>query len=108
MEVITERLVTDAEAKEILEGVEKGMELKFAQKNTLDILRKFINGSAEETKNFVAELRKIEKLRERHIVGIANFLPADKDDLRAVLHKEYASFTEDEINLILETVKKFG
>ncbi len=108
MDVISEQLVTDAEAKEILESVEKGAELKFAQKNTLEVLRKFISSPTEETKNLVAELRKIEKLRERHIVAVANFLPADKDDLRAVLHKEYTSFGEDEINLILETVKKFG
>ena len=110
MEVISEQLVTDAEAKEILESVEKNStsELKFAQKNALAVLKKFVTEPTEEVKKFISELKKIEKLRERHIVGIANFLPADKDDLRAVLHKDYATFSEDEINLILETVKKFG
>ncbi len=108
MDIISEQLVTDSEAKEILESVEKGSELKFAQKNALEVLRKFITDSPENVKKFVAELKKIEKLRDRHIISIANFIPKDKDDLRAVLHKEYASFSEDELNLILETVKKFG
>ena len=108
MDVISEQLVTDSEAKEILEQVEKNAPLKFAQKNSLEVLRKFVNFSSDDTKKLVAELRKIEKLRDRHIVAMVNFLPADKDDLRAVLHKEYTTFTEDEINLILETVKKFA
>lgn len=106
MEVLSEEPVTDAEAKEILEKREKEAELKYEQKNALDILRKFVVYPAEKIKNLVSNLRKIEKLREKQIVAIANLLPEDKDDLRAILQKEYANFTEDEINLILETVKK--
>jgi DNA-directed RNA polymerase subunit F len=106
MEIKSEELITDAEAKEILENREKEIELKYEQKNALDVLRKFVNFSNEKIKALVNDLRKIEKLRDRHIVAIANFLPEDKDDLRAVLHKDYTIFTEDEISLILETVKK--
>ncbi len=107
MDVISEQSVTDAEAKEFLEKREKEVEeLKYEQKNSLDILRKFVMLSPEKYKNLVKELNKITKLRERHIVLIANFLPKDKDDLRVLLHKDYTTFTEDEINLILETVKK--
>jgi DNA-directed RNA polymerase subunit F len=54
----------------------------------------------------VEDLRKIEKLRDKQVIAIANLLPEDKDDLRAILQKDYANLTEDEINLILETVKK--
>ena len=108
MEVVGEQLVTDSEAKDILEAVEKEREPKFAQKNSLGVLRKFVGKEANGIKELVTELKKIEKLRERHIVAIANFLPADKDDLRAVLHKDYSLFSEDEINLVLETVKKIA
>ena len=105
MEVVSEQLITNAEAKEILEkGKEE--EMKYEQKNALDILKKFTEVPTEKIKELIASLNKIEKLRERHIVGIANFLPEDKDDLRVILHKEYPTFTEDELNLILETVKK--
>ena len=108
MEVISEQLVTDAEAKAILEAKEKEGELKYAQKNAVEIIRNFNGRPLEKIKNLISELRKIEKLRDRHIVAIANFLPMDRDDLRTVLHKEYTVFTEDEINIILDTVKRFA
>ncbi len=105
MDIINEKIVTDAETKEILEKVDE-KELKYEQKNALDILRKFINVPSDKIKVLIESLQKIEKLRDRHLVAIANFLPEDKDDLRAILHKEYSTFTEDELNLILETVRK--
>lgn len=106
MNILKEELITDAEAKEILEKREKEGELKYEQKNALDILRKFVKVETEKIKVLVEELKKISKLRERQIVTIANFLPKDKDDLRVIFQKEYSNFTEDEINLILEAVKK--
>lgn len=107
MEVVSEQSVSDSEAKEVLEKREKELgELKYEQKNSLDVLRKFVNLDSQKYKELAKELNKITKLREKHIVQIVNFLPENKDDLRAILHKDYTSFTEDEINLILETVKK--
>ncbi len=107
MDVTSEQIVTDSEARETLEQREKGGEMKYEQKNALEILRKFVTVSPDKIKTLVTELFKISKLRDRHVVAIANFLPEDRDDLRAILHKDYGSFTEDEVNLILETVKKF-
>ena len=72
----------------------------------MEILKKFATLPIEKYHHLMQELNKITKLRDRHIVMISNFLPQDKDDLRVLLHRDYATFTEDEINLILETVKK--
>jgi DNA-directed RNA polymerase subunit F len=106
MKVLDEKLITDAEAKSILENIEKKFELKYEQKNTLETLKKFVNVDVEKIKKLVEELKKIKKLREREIIAIANFLPEDKDDLRLILEKEYTNFTSEEINQILEIVKK--
>jgi DNA-directed RNA polymerase subunit F len=106
MKVLDEKLVTDAEAKEILESIGKKIELKYEQKNALDILKKFVKIDAEKAKKLVEELKKIKKLREREIIAIVNFLPEDRDDLRLILEKEYTNFTPEEVNQILETVKK--
>ncbi|MBI4009583.1 MAG: DNA-directed RNA polymerase subunit F [Candidatus Aenigmarchaeota archaeon] len=105
MEIVSEQIVTDSEAKELLEKNADG-ELKYEQKNAIEILRKFIAVPTDKIKALMEDLNKIEKLRDRHIISIVNFLPEDKEDLRVILHKEYATFTEDELNLILETVKK--
>jgi DNA-directed RNA polymerase subunit F len=106
MEIKDEKIITDAEAKEILEAREKEGELKYEQENALKHLKKFCTLTKEKAQKLTEELRKIEKLRERHIVAIVNFLPEDKEDLRLILHKDYSSFSEDEITLILEAVKK--
>ncbi|MEM5843673.1 MAG: RNA polymerase Rpb4 family protein [Candidatus Aenigmatarchaeota archaeon] len=107
MKIIAEETITNAEAKEILENRAKEVELKYEQKNALEILRKFVKLDSEKAKKLAEELKKIEKLRERQIVEIINFLPEDKDELRVVLHKEYNSFTPEEIDMILEIVKKY-
>ena len=85
---------------------EKEGELKYEQKNALEILRKFKTSDVNKIKNMIAELKKMEKLRDRHIISIVNFMPEDREDMRTVLAKEYNSFTEEEINAILEIVKK--
>jgi DNA-directed RNA polymerase subunit F len=106
MNVVSEQAVTDVEAKEIMERKEKEAELKYEQKNALEILRKFAKTDSEKIKKLIEELKTVEKLRERQIITIANFLPEDKDDLRAVLHKEYTALTPEEIEKILEIIKK--
>jgi len=107
MDVVSERLVTDAEAKAILESRRKEVEeLKYEQKNALSVLKKFVKVDKERVDELISELKKIEKLRERQIVAIANAMPQDADDLRAVLQKEYSSLSDEEVDLILQTVRK--
>ncbi len=106
MNTLSEEVITDVEAKSILEAREKGSELKYEQKNALEVLRKSVKVDLEKSKALTEELKKIEKLRDRQTVAIVNFLPEDRDDMRAILQKEYNSLTDDEINLVLETVKK--
>lgn len=105
MKVINERLVTDAEAKVILDKLGKPDDLKYEQKNALGVLKKIVKVDEKKAKDIVGSLKKVVKLRERQIVAIINMMPQDRDDLRTVLHKEYSSFTDDEINLILEAVE---
>jgi DNA-directed RNA polymerase subunit F len=106
MNIITERIVTDIEAKEMIAKREKEGELKYEQKNAMEVLKKFAKADASDMKKLVEELKAIEKLRDKQIAMIANSMPKDKDDLRAILHKEYTNFSEDEIDKILAIVKK--
>ena len=108
MEVIKEKPITNVEAKSILEKREKKGELKYEQRNALSILRKVATMDEEKIKKLVEELKTVERLRETQIVAIANFLPEDKDELRAILQKEYTVFTQEEIEKILSIVKKFA
>ncbi len=107
MNILSEKTIPDMEAKEILENREKEGELRYEQKNAIELLRKFVKLDKEKTLSLIKDLGKIEKLREKQIVAIINFLPEDRDDLRVVLQKEYSVLTDEEINLVLETVKKY-
>ena len=108
MNILSEEIIPDLEAKLILEAREKEGELRYEQKNSLELLRKFVKLDKEKTVSLTEELKKIEKLRDRQIVSVVNFLPEDRDDLRAILQKEYSVLTDEEINLVLETVKKYS
>jgi len=105
MRVLREVPITDAEVREFLEGREKETELTYSQKNALSILRKFVRIEPEKARKIVEELKEI-GMRDKQAVAIANFLPEDRDDLRTILQKEYNSFTDEEIEKILEIVKK--
>lgn len=107
MDIIKEDLIGNSEAKEILSRRSKEVELGYEQKNALEHLKKYTKLNTKKFQNLMKELKKIERLREREIILICNLLPMDKDDLKVILHKDYTNFTEDEIKLILETVKKF-
>lgn len=107
LDIISEELLPNSKAKEMLENREREGELKYEQKNSLDILRKFVKLDSEKIDSLVAELEKIEKLRDRQIISVVNFLPEDKEDLRAVLHKDYSSLTDEEIDTVLKSVKKY-
>lgn len=106
MNILSEEVITDSAAKEMLESRSKNSELKYEQKNALETLRKFIKFNPEKIKVLTEELKRVEKLRDRQIVAIANFLPENKDDLRAILHKEYTNFSPEDMNTILEIVRK--
>ena len=106
MKLLREELITNSRAKNILEKLGKPDDMKYEQKNAYENLKKFLKVDPKQIEALVEELRKINKLRDRNIIAIANTLPEDTDDLRAVLHKEYSNFTTDEVNLILETVGK--
>lgn len=105
LNIISEELITNSKAKELIENREKEGELKYEQKNSLDILRKFVKLESNKIDGLVSELKKIEKLRDRQIISIVNFLPEDRDDLRVVLHKDYSSLIDEEIDAILKAVK---
>ncbi len=104
-EIISEKLITNTEAKEILKERDKEIELGYEQKNSLEYLKKYDKLDKKKVEKILEELNKIAKLRERQIISIANILPQDNDDLRLVMEKDYTSLTDDEKKLILETIK---
>jgi len=108
MEIKSEKFVNSYEARKILKTRAKEGELNYEQKNASDYLNKSCKFQEKDIDELVAELRKVEKLHERHIVGIVDMMPRDDDDLRLLFANERIVLSDDEKKQILDAVKKHG
>jgi len=107
-EILKEKLITNAEALEILKNRAKEKELGYEQKNALEHLKKYCNISEKKAQELMQKLAEMNKLTERQIISIVNLLPKDRDDLRVILEKDYKNLSEEEKTLILDNVSKFS
>jgi DNA-directed RNA polymerase subunit F len=62
----------------------------------------------EESADFVAELLEQEKVDEATAYKIANTLPRDRDELRALYAQERYTLSGDELDDILDVVAKYA
>ena len=88
---------------EVLELVGDGERAK----KVSEFIKKFYKLKPTEAKKLCEELRSLDimRLKDDYIVNIANFLPQDASDLLKILPD--ASFDQEEINKILDIVKKY-
>lgn len=93
------KALTIAETKEIL-GDEEDKDIK-------GFLKKFAKVDIKEGKKFREELENLElmKVKEEHIIKIIDLLPEDAADMNKIFVD--VSLDEDEINKLLEIVKKY-
>jgi DNA-directed RNA polymerase subunit F len=108
MEIKDERFVSWYDAKKILEKKAKEKELGYEQKNALEHLRKFSRLSQKAAEGLMAELGKIERLKERHKAAIVDMLPRDDDELRMLFANEIVTISDDDKKRIISLVKKFA
>jgi len=78
-------------------------------KDILAHIKKFVDLSPEKAKKMKEELKELDiiKIGNRHIAKIIDLLPDDAESLRKILSGEEVSLDENEINKILEVVKKY-
>jgi len=88
-----------AETKEIIEGDE--------EKEIKGFLKKFVKLDIKKAREFREELENLElmKVKEDNIVKIIDLLPEDSADVNKIFVD--VNLDENEINKILEVVKKY-
>lgn len=100
--------LTLAEIKEQLEKEQKERgELLSEQKLALEHAKKFTKLKAKDARKLVEELKKLEKVSELAAVKITDVLPTHNDDLQALFSKERSTLTGEEMEKILEIVRKY-
>ena len=98
-----------AEVKNILTKISKDRkEMLYEQKTALEHAQKFSKLSVKKTEELIKELNTIEIINEIHAYKIADILPKNIDDLKAIFAKERISLGEAEGKKILEIVSKYN
>jgi DNA-directed RNA polymerase subunit F len=111
--IIEKKPLTLAEVKEIVSKKSKESKEETKQNARLEsvniLLKKFVKLTPDQAKKLREELASLNiiKLKEKDIVKIINFLPEDAEDLRKIFFGQGINLDENEINSILEKVKKY-
>lgn len=108
MDIKEEKFINWAEAKKILDKRDKERELGYEQKNALEHLRKFSKLGQKAVEGIIAEVDKIERLKDRHKVAIVNMLPKDEDELKMLFANEIVNISDEDKKKIIAVVKKFA
>ena len=112
-ETLDEEYLTLAEAKEILEDIEReraldeDREMRYELTRAVEHVNRFATLDVEEAQEFVDELQELEKIDEATAYKIANLRPRDRDELRAVFAQERYSLSGDELDDVLNVVAKY-
>ena len=104
----TQRYVSLAEVKNILKKVGNDREeLLYEQRIALDHCNKFVKLNIKKTNDMIKELKNIEFINDYHAYKIADLLPTNADDIKAIFAKERITVGENDIKKILEIVNKY-
>ncbi len=106
MKTISSIPVTASEAKRILSKRGKESELGYEQKLALDHLRNLETVSKKDEDAALAELAKIEGLKEHQLTMVIDMMPKDEDDVKTLFMKERLNIKEDQIKKILDALAK--
>ena len=110
---LEEEYLTVAETKEILEDIEveraadEDREMRYELARAIEHVNRFAELDAEEAQEFVDELTDLEKVDEKTAHKIVDLKPQDRDELRAIYAQERFSLSGDELDDILNVVKKY-
>ncbi|MEM1514198.1 MAG: RNA polymerase Rpb4 family protein [Candidatus Thermoplasmatota archaeon] len=96
-----------SEIKEILGKISNKRELNREQKIALEHSEKVSPISSKEGRALVEELMKIGRINEKQACKIADLLPVEKDEVVAIFAKETYMPSDEEIDKIIEAVKKY-
>ncbi len=105
--LISQTPLTLAEVKELIESRKKEGELSYEQNLTLENCIQFSRLSVKEAKELIDELMGLEKIDRKQAVMLTYLLPRNADEVKIIFSKEHFILTDEEINQILEILKKY-
>jgi DNA-directed RNA polymerase subunit F len=118
-EIINERVMTLAEAKDILTALkrsgegkkteegEEEEEIRYERRKAHEHTTKFAKLGAGKSRALINELLRLAKMKEEIAVRIADLMPKSANEVRAIYAKERFTLTEADLEKILDLVAKY-
>ncbi|MBS3056503.1 MAG: hypothetical protein J4473_03655 [Candidatus Aenigmarchaeota archaeon] len=107
MEIVSEELVSVPEAKEIMVKRSKERELVYEQNICSEFLNKIVRLSSDKANHMAEELKSIIILKPRYIILIIDMMPDTEEEVEVLFSKERTNLKKEEINQIINIVKKY-
>jgi len=113
-EIVGEEYLTVSEAKELLSDIEaeraldEDRELRYELARAIEHVNRFAVLETDEANELVEKLQELEKVNEATAYKIANLLPQDRDELRAVYAQQRYTLSGDELDDILDIVVQYA
>ncbi len=107
--ISSEERVTLPEVRETLLSIEairldEGEEMSYELRKSIEHANLLAKTSAENARNLVEELVKLEKMKPDIAFRIANVMPRTRDELRAIYAKERFTLSGEELDEIIDLV----
>jgi len=105
-DILKETPISMAEVKEEIEKIKKrDKELAFRTARTEEYLNFFAN---KDSLKIIDNLKKLKltRLKEEHIIKIADLMPTSVDDLKIILQGYVITLTKDNMQKIIDEVNK--
>ena len=112
-EIVDEEYLTIPEVKELLADIEtersldEERELRYELARAIEHVNRFADLEPAESRQLVEELETLEKVDEETAYKIANLLPQDRDELRAIYAQQRYTLSGDELDDILNVIKQY-
>lgn len=112
-EKLEEEYLTIAETKALLSAVEadraadEEREMRYELSRAVEHVNQFAVLDPEDARDLVGELQELEKVNTPTAYKIADLLPRDRDELRAIYAQERYTLSGDELDDILNVVVKY-
>ncbi len=107
--IISEEKVTLPEMRSVLLRVESERlaaekEMSYEFRRSIEHANQLSKTDPEKSRDLVAELIKMEKMKPEIAYRIANIMPKTRDEVRAIFAKERFTLSPEEIDSIIELV----
>lgn len=107
--IVSEEKVTLPEMRDVILGVESERlaaekEMSYEFRRSIEHANQLAKTNPEKSRDLVAELGKMEKMKPEIAYRIANIMPKSRDEVRAIFAKERYTLTPEELDTIIELV----